>query len=117
MNEEMEMELKNEVEETIEDATEEVTDLVPVNDESEDSIGTGEKMAGGAILVLALVGTAAIVKKGIDKVKEHSAKKKEKNEMAEIDRKMKEHPGFLGKFKKNKKTDEVDPDPEKDNEE
>lgn len=119
MDEIKEMEnLENEVEET-EDVTEEVTDLVPVNDESEDSIGTGEKMAGGAILVLAVVGTAAIVKKGIDKVKEHKAKKKEKNEMAEIDQKMKDHPGFLGKFKKNKakQTDKVDSDPEKDNEE
>lgn len=117
MDEIKEMEnLENEVEETTVD--DEVTDLVPV-EETEDSIGTGEKMAVGTILVLAAVGTVATVKKCIDKIKEHNAKKKEQKESAEIDRKMADHPGFLGKFKKNKtkKSVEVIPDPEKDEDE
>lgn len=119
MDEIKEMEnLENEVEET-EDVTEEVTDLVPVNDESEDSMTRSEKAAAYGGLVLMMVGAATIVAGAVTGVKKLVAKKKEKNEMAEIDQKMKDHPGFLGKFKKNKakQTDKVDPDPEKDNEE
>lgn len=114
MDEIKEMEnLENEVEETTVD--DEITDLLPVEDESEDSIGTGEKVAVGAILALAAVGTAAMVKKCVNKIKERNAKKKEQKESAEIDRLMADHPGFLGKFKKNKtkKSVEVIPGSEK----
>lgn len=119
MDENKEMELENEVEETIEDVTDEVTDLVPVNDESENSMTRSEKAAAYGGLVLMMVGAATIAAGAVKGVKKLVAKKKEKNEMAEIDQKMKNHPGFLGKFKKNKakQTDEVDSDPEKDNEE
>lgn len=112
MDEIKEMEnLENEVEET-EDVIDEVTDLVPVEDESDDSIGTGKKVAVGALMILVAVGAAATVK-------ERKAKKKEEKELAEIDQKMADHPGFLGKFKKNKtkKSVEVVPDPEKDEDE
>lgn len=88
---------------------------VGINNEEIDTQETAEgglDPAGVAIIGLAVVGGITIVKKTVQTVvktaKKIKARKAEKAEGEEIDEKMKNHPGFLGKFKKDKKTVEND---------
>lgn len=100
-----------EIEETPE-VTDEVTDLVPV-EETENSIGVGEKAAVVTLIGLAVVGAAAITERVVGGISRLVAKKKERKESKELDQKMEQHPGFLGKFKKNKTEKTAEEVPEK----